>query len=78
MNPNERRLSFDRIAQDYDRRRPSYPAALVDHIVQTVRLGPQSRLLEIGCGSSKATILFAQRGYDASRSIWSTSAAPQT
>jgi SAM-dependent methyltransferase len=63
-NPNERRLSFNKIARAYDRYRPSYPAALIQHIEQTARLGPQSRLLEIGCGPGNATILFAERGYE--------------
>jgi SAM-dependent methyltransferase len=64
MNPNERRLSFDKIAHAYDHYRPSYPAAMIDHIERAVKLGPQSRLLEIGCGPGKATILFAERGYE--------------
>jgi SAM-dependent methyltransferase len=64
MNPDERRLSFDKIAHAYDHYRPSYPAAMIDHIERAVKLGPQSRLLEIGCGPGKATILFAQRGYE--------------
>jgi SAM-dependent methyltransferase len=64
MNANERRLSFNKIAQAYDHYRPGYPAAMIDHIQRAAKLGPQSRLLEIGCGPGKATILFAQRGYD--------------
>ncbi len=64
MDPEERRLSFDKIARNYDRYRPSYPAALIDHIEQTAQLNPQSRLLEIGCGPGKATLLFAERGYE--------------
>jgi SAM-dependent methyltransferase len=64
MDPDERRLSFDKIAEAYDRYRPSYPAALIDHIERTASLGPHSRLLEIGCGPGKATILFAARGYE--------------
>jgi SAM-dependent methyltransferase len=63
-NPDERRLSFNKIAKAYDRYRPSYPSALIQHIEQTARLGPQSRLLEIGCGPGNATILFAERGYE--------------
>jgi SAM-dependent methyltransferase len=64
MDPNERRLSFDKIAMAYDHYRPSYPAEMIDHIEQIAQLGPQSRLLEIGCGPGKATILFAERGYE--------------
>jgi SAM-dependent methyltransferase len=64
MDPDERRLSFNRIAEAYDRFRPSYPAALIDHVERTARLDSRSRLLEIGCGSGKATLLFAERGYE--------------
>jgi SAM-dependent methyltransferase len=64
LNPDERRLSFDKIAKAYDRYRPGYPAALIDHIEQTAHLGPQSRLLEIGCGPGTATMPFAERGYE--------------
>jgi SAM-dependent methyltransferase len=64
MSPEERRLSFDKIARSYDRYRPSYPRALIDHIERTARLGRQSLLLEIGCGPGIATILFAERGYE--------------
>ena len=64
MNPDERRLSFDKIAKAYDHFRPSYPARMIEHIERTAQLGPRSRLLEIGCGTGKATILFAERGYE--------------
>jgi SAM-dependent methyltransferase len=64
MNTDERRLSFDKIAHAYDHYRPGYPAGMIEHIGRTARLGPRSRLLEIGCGPGKATILFAKRGYE--------------
>lgn len=64
MDPEERRLSFDKIAKAYDDYRPSYPAGMIEHIERTAQLGPRSRLLEIGCGPGKATILFAERGYE--------------
>jgi SAM-dependent methyltransferase len=63
MNPDERRLSFNRVAEAYDRYRPSYPAVLIEQIERTARLGSRSCLLEIGCGPGKATRLFAERGY---------------
>ena len=64
MDPDERRLSFNRVAKAYDRYRPSYPAALIEHVERTARLDSRSRLLEIGCGPGKATLLFAERGYE--------------
>ncbi|TMQ10549.1 MAG: class I SAM-dependent methyltransferase [Deltaproteobacteria bacterium] len=53
-----RRVSFDARAELYDAARPSYPAALADHVM--ARCG--RRMLEIGAGTGKATTLFARRG----------------
>jgi SAM-dependent methyltransferase len=58
----ERRLSFGAVAELYDRTRPSYPSALVDQLISIADLGPSQRLLEVGAGTGKATILFASRG----------------
>ena len=54
---------FDGVAHLYDRYRPSYPAELIEDIIQISRLEPDGRILEIGSGTGKATLLFAQRGY---------------
>jgi protein-L-isoaspartate O-methyltransferase len=54
-----RRTSFDRQAERYDQARPSYPAALVDHVVD--RCDP-ARMLEVGAGTGKATVRFARSG----------------
>lgn len=50
---------FDRTADYYDKFRPSYPVEIVDKIINTAKLDNNSRLLEIGSGSGKATELFA-------------------
>lgn len=55
----ERRLTFGEVADLYDRARPSYPAELVDDVIA---LAGAERALEVGAGTGKATILFAQRG----------------
>lgn len=55
--------SFDGVADLYDRYRPSYPAELIEDILSISDIPPDSRILEIGCGTGKATILFAKRGY---------------
>ena len=55
----ERRLTFGEVAEAYDRARPAYPAALVDDVAE---LSGASRALEVGAGTGKATVLFAQRG----------------
>jgi len=53
-----RRRSFDARAALYDAVRPSYPDALADDVL--ARAG--RRVLEIGAGTGKATIVFARRG----------------
>jgi len=58
-----RRTSFDEEAELYDRARPSYAEPLVDEIVARSRLPPDGRILEVGAGTGKATVLFARRGY---------------
>lgn len=50
--------SFGSIAENYDRYRPSYPAALIDDLVA---LSPSS-VLDVGCGTGKAAVLLAARG----------------
>lgn len=57
----QRRRSFDRFAMAYDAVRPSYPVAVVDDVL--ARSGA-SRALEVGAGTGKATVLFAERGLD--------------
>jgi SAM-dependent methyltransferase len=56
----DRAESFGRIAADYDRYRPSYPAKLIDDLLAAA---PRS-VLDIGCGTGKAARLFATRGVD--------------
>ncbi len=59
MSREQRRLAFGRVAELYDRARPSYPPALVDDVLASV---PSSEALEVGAGTGKATVLFAARG----------------
>jgi SAM-dependent methyltransferase len=54
---------FDAAAIDYDTYRPSYPVEVVREVVSLSNLRSSSRLLEIGCGTGKATMQFASRGY---------------
>jgi SAM-dependent methyltransferase len=57
----QKRTSFDAVAEQYDAVRPSYPAALIDDVL--ARSGAR-RALEVGAGTGKATVMFAERGLD--------------
>lgn len=54
--------SFDAVADRYERLRPGYPEALVERVIEFAELDGDSRLLELGSGSGKATLPFARRG----------------
>ena len=55
-----RALAFGQVADLYDRSRPSYTDAAVDHILSLVD-SPRT-VVEVGAGTGKATALFAGRG----------------
>jgi trans-aconitate methyltransferase len=59
---DEQRLAFGSVAELYDRARPSYPAAAIDDVIAHGRLSAGDRVLEVGAGTGKATVLLAQRG----------------
>jgi SAM-dependent methyltransferase len=55
--------SFNRVAGLYDAYRPGYPKQLVDDILSIANFPEDGRILEIGSGTGKATLQFAQHGY---------------
>jgi SAM-dependent methyltransferase len=59
----ELRTTFDEVAAVYDRARPDYPPALFDDLAELAGLVPGSRVVEMGCGTGKATRPLAERGY---------------
>jgi SAM-dependent methyltransferase len=61
---DEQRLAFGRVAELYDRARPSYPPAVIDALLEHAGLGPGARIVEVGAGTGKATELLAARGLD--------------
>jgi SAM-dependent methyltransferase len=44
---------FEGTAEDYERFRPPYPAALIDDLRTRARLGPASRVLDLACGTGQ-------------------------
>ena len=57
------RATFDEAAEEYDAARPVPPAEVFDDLMQLAQLAAGSRLLEIGCGTGKATLPLAERGF---------------
>ena len=57
------RQAFGSVAEQYDRARPTYPAAVFDDLAELAGLEPGSRVLEIGPGTGKATAELVRRGY---------------
>ncbi len=63
MKRNFLAKSFNKISESYDRYRPGYPLELIDYIIKTSKINKRSKILEIGCGTGKATALFLRKGF---------------
>lgn len=58
------RQTFDEAAALYQRARPDYPEEIYDRLFEVTGIRPgESRLLEIGCATGKATLPLARRGF---------------
>ncbi|MGH3302411.1 MAG: class I SAM-dependent methyltransferase [Streptosporangiaceae bacterium] len=58
------KVTFESRADEYHAARPDYPDELYDALVAAAGLRPRARLLEVGCGTGKATIPLAARGFE--------------
>jgi SAM-dependent methyltransferase len=54
---------FDRVAELYQRARPTYPDLIFDDLARLGELGRGARVLEVGCGTGQATSALARRGW---------------
>lgn len=59
----EQRFTFNQVASLYDASRPDYPDALFGDIISAAALGKGDAILEVGCGTGKATIGLARHGF---------------
>jgi SAM-dependent methyltransferase len=55
--------TFDRSAELYDEARPGYPEQLFDDLVRLSGIPDGGRVLELGCGTGKASMPLAGRGF---------------
>lgn len=60
----ERKETFNEVAKEYERIRPTYPIELFDDIVEYAGIKENSKILEIGCGTGKGTQGFVNLGYN--------------
>lgn len=56
------RLTFNEVAEDYDRLRPHYPDALAADLIAYAALDATKKALEIGIGTGQATLPFLKTG----------------
>ena len=54
--------TFNEVAVEYDRNRPTYPDALVDQACEVAGITDGGRVLEIGCGTGQLTRSLLARG----------------
>jgi SAM-dependent methyltransferase len=61
---NRLKVTFESIAERYHAARPDYPDELFDSLIAAADLPAGAKLLEVGCGTGKATIPLAKHGFE--------------
>ncbi|HTU84222.1 MAG TPA: methyltransferase domain-containing protein [Solirubrobacteraceae bacterium] len=61
-DPRSYGATFDTVAAEYDRRRPTYPDELIERAFELGGLVAGDRVLEIGCGTGQLTRSLVARG----------------
>ncbi len=64
MSNTELKTTFNTAAAIYEKVRPGYPEELISDVINLSGIENHSRILEVGCGTGKATRSFAERGYE--------------
>lgn len=63
MNFHKESEMFNQAAEYYDKYRPGYPQEIIDSLISVTGITEDSDLLEIGCGSGKATEQLTRKGF---------------
>ena len=64
MNFHKESEMFNQAAEYYDKYRPDYPQEIIDSLISVTKITKGSDLLEIGCGSGKATEQLTGNGFN--------------
>ena len=64
MNFHKESEMFNQVAEYYDKYRPGYPKEIIDSLISVTGITKGSDLLEIGCGSGKATKQLIGNGFN--------------
>ncbi len=56
--------TFGKASKLYDSARVGYSQNLINDVISSSRIPKNGKILEVGCGTGKATIMFGEKGYD--------------